>query len=63
MIKILTATLFSASIEVDEQNKIINASKGFENFKGLPFSTLENILNRNHKQYQSLRIIDVEDAQ
>lgn len=61
MIKILTAILFSVAIEVDEQGKILNTPKQFEQFKGLPFSTLENVLNKNRKQFKSLKIVDVEE--
>jgi len=61
MIKLVTATAFSASIEVDEQGKIIKTSKGLRNFLNLPLSLLEESLKR--KKFQSFKIEDVAEAQ
>jgi len=61
MIKIVTATAFSASIEVDEQGKIIKTSKGLNNFLNMPISTLEGVIKKN--KFQSIKIENVEDAQ
>jgi len=61
MIKIVTATAFSAAIEVDEQGKIIKASMGLQNFLNMPLSVLEGVIKRN--KFQSIKIEDVEDAQ
>jgi hypothetical protein len=62
MLKVITATLFTAAIEIDEQGKILNTPKSFSNFKGLPFSTLEAVLNKNTRKIQSLKIEDVIDG-
>lgn len=59
MIKIITATLFRTAVEVDSQGKIINTPRRFVNFKGLPFSILEGVLNK--QKYQSLKIINMEE--
>ena len=59
MIKIVTATAFSASIEVDEQGKIINGPRNFKNFIGQPFVILEQVLRKN--KFQSITVEDVEE--
>jgi hypothetical protein len=61
MIKIITATAFSYAIEVDENNKIINAPKIFSQFLNLPLSILEDILKK--KKFQSIIIEDVEETE
>ena len=60
MIKIVTAIAFSASIEVDEQGKIIKTSKGLSNFLNMPLSTLEGVIKKN--KFQSIKIEDVEET-
>lgn len=60
MLKVITATLFTAAIEIDEQGKILNTPKSFSNFKGLSFSTLETVLKK--QKYHSLKIEDVIDG-
>jgi hypothetical protein len=50
-IKIVTATAFSAAIEVDEQNKIVRTPRGLSNFLNLPLSILEATLRKNKFQY------------
>jgi len=57
MIKIVTATLFRAAIEVDEQNKIIRTPKGLSNFLNQPLSLLEASLKK--QKFQSFKIEDV----
>jgi hypothetical protein len=59
MIKLVTATAFAASIEVDEQGKIIKTSKGLRNFLNLPLSLLEDSIKRN--KFQSIKIEEVEE--
>lgn len=59
MIKIVTAKAFSASVEVDEQGKIIKASKVFSQFINFPLSVLEGVLKKN--KFQSLKIENVEE--
>ena len=61
MIKIITATAFFASIEVDEQGKIVRVPKILSNFINLPLSILEQSL-RKHK-FQSIKIENVEENQ
>jgi hypothetical protein len=59
-IKIVTAKLFSAAIEIDEQGKIVNAPKHFKKFINLPFNILEDTLRK--QKYQSLKIEDAEET-
>jgi len=59
MIKIVTATLFRATVEVDEQNKIVRTSKRLSNFLNLPLSLLETSLKK--QKFQSFKIEDVEE--
>ena len=59
MIKLLTITLCSTAIKIDESNKIINTSKGFQNFIGQPFNTLEQALKK--QKYHSVKIQDVDE--
>ena len=58
MIKLITATLYSSAIEVNDSGIIIKTSKGFGNFLNKPFSLLEQSLRK--QKYQSLKIEDVE---
>lgn len=52
MLKVITATLFTAAVEVDSQNKIINAPKKLSNFLNLPFSILEESLKRQKYHFK-----------
>ena len=58
MIKIVTATAFSAAIDVDESGKIVRVPKFLSNFINLPLSVLEQTLKK-HK-FQSVKIEEVE---
>ncbi len=59
MLKIITATLFTAAIEVDEQGKIIKAPKRFENCINHTLIELELALRR--EKFQRYSIQDVEE--
>ena len=52
MFKIITLQPFQAAIEVDSQNKIINAPKKLSNFLNLPFSILEESLKKQKHQFK-----------
>jgi len=56
-IKIVTATLFRAAIEVDDQGKILRTPKVLSNFLNLPLSLLEASLKK--QKFQSFKIEDV----
>jgi hypothetical protein len=60
MIKIVEAIFFRAAIEVDNQNKIINAPKKLSNFLNQPLSLLEESLKKQKYQF---RIEDVEEPE
>jgi len=59
MIKIVKAIAFQVAIEVDSDNKIINAPKIFSNFINKSLSTLEVALKKN--KFHSLTIEDVQE--
>lgn len=61
MIKLISAKAFSVAINVDEQNKITNAPKGFSQFINMPLSVLEGVLKKN--KFQSIQIEDVGEEQ
>lgn len=60
MIKVITGKAFSAAVEVDSQDKIINAPKIFSQFINLPLSILEQTLKKN--KFQSFKTEDVEEV-
>lgn len=59
MIKIVSAQLFTAAIEVDDSGKIVRTSKGLSNFLNQPLSLLEESLKK--QKFQSFKIEDVEE--
>lgn len=61
MIKLITAKAFSSAIEIDEQGKIIYASKGFSKFINTNITVLEDVLRRN--KFQALSIEDIQEAE
>lgn len=60
MIKLISAKMFCGAVEVDNQDKIINAPPYFKNFINLPFSILEETLKR--KKFHSIQIDNVEES-
>lgn len=61
MIKVITGKAFSAAIEVDSQDKIINAPKIFSQFINLPLSILEQTLKK--EKFQLLTIENLEETE
>jgi len=59
MIKIITGKAFSGAVEVDSQDKIINAPKIFSKFINLPLSILEDVLKK--QKFQKIIIENVEE--
>jgi len=59
VIKLITVTLFSSAIEVDEQGKIINTPLKFKNFLNKQFSFFEEVLKK--QKYYSLKIQEVNE--
>ena len=61
-IKIIHATAFSTSIEVDDRGYIIRTPKQLQNFLNQPLSMLTEILKRN-TLLQQVSIEDVQEAE
>jgi len=59
MIKIITGKAFSGAVEVDSQDKTINAPKIFSKFINLPLSILEDVLKK--QKFQKIIIENVEE--
>jgi hypothetical protein len=59
--KIIEAVAFRSSVEIDDEGKIIKASKSFSNFINQPLSTLAKVLNNQKSKFHSITIEDVEE--
>ena len=59
MIKIITATAFRSTVEVDESGKLIKVPKNFSGFLNHPLSLLEETIKKSKPKFYSVIIEDV----